>query len=168
MSATDAITVTLRDEEAMKALGAAIAIELCKGDVVVLVGELGAGKTTLVKGIVGALDPSIEVTSPTFALCHRYEGTPSIAHVDCWRIKSVVELEELALDELLDEGWIALIEWGDRLGGMYDEIALRIDLVADRADRASRSARLSSKSARWNAPLDRVVVQCERFGESPC
>ena len=69
------------------------------GDVVLLEGELGAGKTTFVKGIADACGVKVEVRSPTFALMHRYRGSPDVVHVDLYREKSASALDDLALDE---------------------------------------------------------------------
>lgn len=84
-------------------------------------GELGAGKTTLVKGIAQAIDAAEpdEVTSPTFTLLHEYEGTREgkpikLYHIDVYRLESERQLETLGLDELLTPDSLVLIEWGDK------------------------------------------------------
>lgn len=156
------VSVTLCNEKKTRALGAVIARELRGGDVVILSGELGAGKTTFVKGLVGSLDATVEVTSPTFALCHRYACSPPIAHVDCWRMKSTSELADLALEELLDDGWVALIEWGERLGGIFDDEALTVTMVTS-GD--ARVARLSTRNQRWSEISSRVAGSSNTFGE---
>lgn len=164
---TDALRfeVVLHDECATRALGREIAGLLRPGDVVILTGALGAGKTTLVKGLVAALDDTIEVTSPTFALCHRYESEPPIAHVDCWRMEHASEVADLALDELLDEGWVAIIEWGERLGGLFDSAALIVSLERDED---ARSAALTSSSARWRKDSDALSEIVRHLGGDPC
>ena len=93
-------------------LGATVAEQLRPGDVVILEGELGAGKTTFVKGAVRALGDDESVTSPTFVLCHFYETDPVIAHVDCWRLADARDFADLGIGEVLDDGGVALIEWG--------------------------------------------------------
>ena len=114
--------------EETRAVGAALAGLLEPGDVVLLSGELGAGKTTLVKGVVAALGGGEAVTSPTFTLCHLYATTPPVAHVDCWRLQRVGEALDLALEELLDDGAVALVEWGEALAPLYGRWALRLCL----------------------------------------
>lgn len=157
------IGVALKDEKATRALGAAIASELRGGDVVILSGGLGAGKTTFAKGLVRWLDSTIEVTSPTFALCHRYASSLPIAHVDCWRMESTAELADLALEELLDDGWVAVIEWGERLGGIFDGEAL---LVTIETTGDSRIARMTAKDQRWAPITSRVEGLNNALGET--
>ena len=96
------------------ALGQRLAAELPRG-VVLLIGNLGAGKTTLAKGIasgLGAASPD-DVSSPTFTLIHEY-GRGTVYHVDLYRIEEARELESLGLDEIFDSGALVLIEWGER------------------------------------------------------
>ena len=99
------------------ALGRRLASLLRPPKLVVLRGELGAGKTTLVKGIVEGFHAAAEedVTSPTFTLVHEYRGpTASLYHIDLYRIDTQRELETLGLDDLMAENSILLIEWGDK------------------------------------------------------
>lgn len=121
MSASSPIRRVTRSPSETRALGAAIASAVRPGDVLLLVGELGSGKTTFTKGLVGALDPDVVVTSPTFTLCHRYETDPPVAHVDCFRVEPSDDLADLALDELIDEGCVTVIEWGERARALVGE-----------------------------------------------
>ncbi len=103
-------------EEETIALGERLARLLKPNAVVLLIGNLGAGKTTLAKGIVKGLGAALpeEVSSPTFTLIHEY-GTPvAVYHVDLYRIDSTDDAATLGLDELFDSGKIVLIEWGER------------------------------------------------------
>jgi tRNA threonylcarbamoyl adenosine modification protein YjeE len=153
--------LVLVDEQMTTLFGRELAKMIVPGDVLLLSGELGAGKTTLVKALVGELNGEVEVTSPTFALCHYYETTPPIAHVDCWRMESPNELADLALDELLEDGWVAIVEWGERLGDIYDDLALR--LVIETIGTV-RSVRISSTAPRWIAREKACnLVFSERF-----
>jgi len=96
-------------------LGRRLAHELPPAGVVLLIGNLGAGKTTLAKGIVsglGAAHPD-EVSSPTFTLIHEY-GEGRAYHIDLYRLEQARELESLGLDDLFDRDAIILIEWGER------------------------------------------------------
>lgn len=115
--------------EATRSLGAALARLLRPGDVVLLVGDLGAGKTTLVQGLVAALGGGDAVTSPTFTLAHTYRCVPPVTHVDLWRLENLQEVVDLALDETLDEGGVVVAEWGEAaeplLGG--DALVVRLD-----------------------------------------
>lgn len=121
--------LTLADAEATTALGAALARLLRRGDAVLLSGGLGAGKSTLARGLIRALTrPDEDVPSPTFTLVQTYPSDPPVAHFDLYRLSGPDEVEELGLDDALDEG-AALIEWPDRLGGRLPPDRLAIDLV---------------------------------------
>jgi len=112
-------------------LGRELARELKPGTIVLLRGELGAGKTTLVKGIAEAFQSANahDVTSPTFTLIHEYRG-PSIVlyHIDLYRIDTHRELDTLALDDLVDANSILLIEWGEKFERFVREKSAEIFL----------------------------------------
>jgi tRNA threonylcarbamoyladenosine biosynthesis protein TsaE len=118
-------------EEETIALGERLAGSLPPGAVVLLIGNLGAGKTTLAKGIVKGLGaaPPEDVSSPTFTLIHEYGAPVAVYHVDLYRIESAADAATLGLDELFDSGKIVLIEWGERFPELmppgYFEIRLR-------------------------------------------
>jgi tRNA threonylcarbamoyladenosine biosynthesis protein TsaE len=112
-------TVVCHGEDETRRLAAHLAALVRPGQVVELVGELGAGKTTFAKGYADALGVTVTVTSPTFTLLHQYRCGPRAAvgtllHADLWRLEDPAEVADLALDESLDEGAAALVEWGDR------------------------------------------------------
>ena len=113
------MTFTTNSEEETIALGARLGPDL-KG-VVLLIGNLGAGKTTLVKGIVGGG----EVTSPTFTLIHDYG---SCFHIDLYRLETEREVEGLGIDELIESGKPVLIEWGDRFPRLFPSPVTEIRL----------------------------------------
>ncbi len=95
---------------------------------VLLVGPLGAGKTTLVQGVVGALGGDEPATSPTFTLAHTYRTTPPVTHVDLWRLERLQEVVDLALEEALDDGGVVMAEWGDAAEPLYgaDSLVVRL------------------------------------------
>jgi tRNA threonylcarbamoyladenosine biosynthesis protein TsaE len=103
---------TCSEEETIQ-LGRRIARELPRRAVVLLIGNLGAGKTTLAKGIVSGLDaaPPEEVASPTFTLIHEYGR---VYHIDLYRLDRLEEVATLGLDEIFDRDAVVLIEWGER------------------------------------------------------
>jgi tRNA threonylcarbamoyladenosine biosynthesis protein TsaE len=110
-------TFTTHSAAETVALGRALASKLKPPKLVVLRGELGAGKTTLVKGIAEGFRAAAEeqVTSPTFTLVHEYRGPKAnVFHVDLYRVDTPRELETLGLDDLLDERSVILIEWGEK------------------------------------------------------
>lgn len=118
----------LADDAATTRLGAAVAQALRTGDAVLLSGDLGAGKSTLARGLVRALTtPDEDVPSPTFTLVQQYEGRLPIAHFDLYRLNDADEAFELGLDEALDEG-AAVIEWPQRLGARLPRDRLDIDI----------------------------------------
>src|ERR1700723_237159 len=108
--------ITTRSAEETIALGRTLTPLLAPSKLVLLRGDLGAGKTTLVKGIAAGFEAAEEedVTSPTFTLVHEYRGPrANLYHIDLYRIDTQRELETLALDDLLAPNSILLIEWGE-------------------------------------------------------
>jgi len=113
--------IDLPDIAAMQAFGARIARHLRPGDVVALSGDLGVGKTTLVRAIILALGHDAEVPSPTFTIVEPYDNlSPPIIHADFYRLKHPGEAEEIGLDDYR-EGAALLAEWPDRAGGFAHE-----------------------------------------------
>ena len=108
--------VTHGEAETTRA-GVELAADLAPGDVVLLIGDLGLGKTVLARGIAAGLgvDPS-EVHSPTFTLVNQYQGRVPVHHVDLYRIERESDLGELGLEEILGGEGVAIVEWGERLG----------------------------------------------------
>jgi tRNA threonylcarbamoyladenosine biosynthesis protein TsaE len=108
---------TTNSPEETIALGRELASLLAPPKIVVLRGDLGAGKTTLVKGIAEGFQAAShdDVTSPTFTLIHEYRGpVATVYHIDLYRIDTQRELETLALDDLMAENSVLLIEWGEK------------------------------------------------------
>jgi tRNA threonylcarbamoyladenosine biosynthesis protein TsaE len=142
--------IFLRDAQATEAFGARIAPLLRRHDVIALHGEFGAGKTTLVRGILRGLGFEGEVASPTFPIVQPYEELAvPVWHVDLYRIEDPAELEELALDEAREAAAL-LIEWPERLGeGLWSD-ALRLSLTrTGNEDRALTAEMPAAWKARW-------------------
>ena len=121
---------TASEDETIQ-LGRAIARHLPPRALVLLIGNLGAGKTTLAKGIINGLGaaPLEEVTSPTFTLIHEYaEGR--VYHVDLYRLDTAREVAGLGLDELLERDAVVLIEWGERFPELWPAARFEIRLTA--------------------------------------
>jgi len=127
--------VRTRSEEETLALGERIARKLPSAAVVLLIGNLGAGKTTLAKGIVHGLGAAEreQVSSPTFTLIHEYGISPKVYHVDLYRLETEREAAALGLDELFDSGAVVLIEWGERFPALLpaERIEIRLDIDGD-------------------------------------
>ncbi|HEV2568056.1 tRNA (adenosine(37)-N6)-threonylcarbamoyltransferase complex ATPase subunit type 1 TsaE [Sphingomonas sp.] len=118
----------LADEAATLRLGATLAGRVRAGDVITLSGGLGAGKTTLARGLLAALGLPGEAPSPTFAIVQTYappETRLPVAHIDLYRLNEPEEAEELGLDELRRDH-LLLVEWPERLGASWWENALRL------------------------------------------
>lgn len=140
-----------RSAEETIAFGHTLAATLNPPKLVLLRGDLGAGKTTLVKGIAAAFEAAQEedVTSPTFTLIHEYRGPrANLYHIDLYRIDTLRELETLGLDDLRSTDSILLIEWGEKFSRLLSECDLEISL-----ERIGESERRI------------VIVECE--GHSP-
>jgi tRNA threonylcarbamoyladenosine biosynthesis protein TsaE len=122
-------------EEETIALGEQLAREFSSGDVVLLIGNLGAGKTTLAKGIVRGLTGTStdEVSSPTFTLIHEYGEQPKVYHIDLYRLDTPAEVAALGLDDLFESG-ICLIEWGERFREMMPERRVEIHITPTPSD----------------------------------
>lgn len=124
-------TVFLADEKATLALGAALAPALRKGDVLCLSGPLGAGKTTLARGVIAALTTGEEAPSPTFALVETYEGgNVALWHFDLYRLAKPADVWELGLEVAFAEG-ASLIEWPERIAAHIPSTALLIRLAIE-------------------------------------
>jgi tRNA threonylcarbamoyladenosine biosynthesis protein TsaE len=146
----------LKDEDATGRLGAAVARALQAGEAICLWGPLGAGKTTLARGLIRRLaGAGEEVPSPTFTLAQVYPTNGlRVTHFDLYRIERADEAYEIGLDEALDEG-AALIEWPDRLGGHLPADRLDIELsVIEAAGGEQRLARLTAHGAWEGRPIE--------------
>jgi tRNA threonylcarbamoyladenosine biosynthesis protein TsaE len=109
------MSMKLGNVEDTVAWGSALASGLHAGDVIALVGNLGAGKTHATKGIVAGLGSSVDVSSPTFTLVHEYVGGRLLAyHFDFYRLDSAQEVLNIAWDDYLDGGGVVIVEWADR------------------------------------------------------
>ena len=137
------------DSEAeTRAVGEAIAAKLLAGDVVALIGGLGAGKTHFVKGVAEACGVSQDdVNSPTFTLIQEYAGRVLIRHCDTYRLRNAEEFADLGLDELFASDGIAFVEWADRveeyLPGDRLEVRITIDSPTGRTFEVSATGKRS-------------------------
>jgi len=159
---------------------AASVAALCRpGDLVVLAGEMGAGKTAFAKGFGWSLGVTEPITSPTFTLVHTYDlddrrahGAEALHHADLYRLDRTAEVSDLALDELAEDDGIVLVEWGDVVETMFGDhlmVHLRavddddgpdVDDVEDLVDGA-RLIEISASGPSWALRWNRLVEACE-------
>lgn len=144
----------------MHELGKRLGAALQAGDLVVLSGPLGAGKTTLVQGIGAGLRVRGPVTSPTFVIARVHPalaGGPGLVHVDAYRLGSVAEVDDLDLDASLDES-VTVVEWGEGLveGLAADRLEVSIELSPAGADRDRRTVGMTGIGQRWESVAESV------------
>ena len=118
------------------------------GDLILLAGDLGAGKTTFVQGFGRALSVEAPITSPTFVIVHTYEGSLPVVHVDAYRLEHLQELVDLGIGELFDEQGVTLIEWGDAVIPALPPEFLEVRLEMGDDDDA-RVVRLRASGSTW-------------------
>lgn len=149
------LVVELRSEAETEAFGHRLASKLIPGDVIALIGPLGAGKTRLVKAICAALDvPAELVNSPTFTLIQEYAGRFPIRHCDVYRLKTAAEFPDLGLDDLFAEDGLAIIEWADRVAD--DLPAERLEIRLEPTGLTERRAVLLGRGIRGEALMAMV------------
>ncbi len=132
-------TALAEDESALREIARRFAASLAPGATVTLSGELGAGKTTFVRAVAEALHGTQAVSSPTFTIWHRYEGTPPINHLDLYRIEPA-DIPELGLEEAFSAHSLTFVEWPERVPGIVPPDAIRI--VIEGSGAGSRNLRI--------------------------
>jgi tRNA threonylcarbamoyladenosine biosynthesis protein TsaE len=154
------VACEVRDAEAMRELGRRVSGALRAGDLVILTGELGAGKTTFAQGVGAGLGVRGDVTSPTFVISRVHRGRaggPALVHVDAYRLADGTELDDLDLDDSLP-GSVTLVEWGEGLAEGLTEDRLEVAITRSSGDGAAgappddmevRTVRLTPVGGRW-------------------
>lgn len=160
---TEPILATTSSVDATQALAAALAELARPGDLVLLAGDLGAGKTAFAQGFGAALGVTDRITSPTFTIVSQYEGRLDFNHLDVYRLEQLHEVLDIGLPELLDEGGVTLIEWGDTvlpsLPPTYLEV--RLHHPEDATDDDDRSFTLLPVGNAWT-PRRRAIIEAIR------
>ncbi|SHG39034.1 tRNA threonylcarbamoyladenosine biosynthesis protein TsaE [Thermosyntropha lipolytica DSM 11003] len=140
--------------EDMEKLGRKLASVLKEGDVAYLIGELGAGKTTLVRGIAKGLGYEGKVTSPTFTLMNIYEGIMPVFHFDFYRLDEDADFEDLGLDDYVGKGGVTLIEWPRLQSGFLPAEALFINIeILDGDYDRGRKVRFTAKGEKYRQKI---------------
>lgn len=152
------VQVACTDAGRTRALAACLAARLRPGDLILLSGDLGAGKTTFTQGMAAALGVGEVVTSPTFTLVniHPTEAGFDLVHVDVYRLERLSEVEDLALPELLDDGAVVVVEWGERAAAALPAERLEITLE-EAGDGAGETATDGAGEAAGNGSSPRLV-----------
>jgi tRNA threonylcarbamoyladenosine biosynthesis protein TsaE len=150
--------------DATRALAAAIAEHATAGDVILLAGELGAGKTAFVQGFGAALGVEQPITSPTFTLAHQYEGRLVLHHLDVYRLERMSEIDDIGVSELLDGTGVVLIEWGDAVAPALPNDYLEVSLRYGEGD-DDRHLELRCVGGRWSARHRTLAEQLQPWAE---
>jgi tRNA threonylcarbamoyladenosine biosynthesis protein TsaE len=137
--------------EETREVGRSLADLLRPRDTVVLTGDLGAGKTTLVQGIARGLGVEDHVASPTFTLVREYSGRLDVAHVDVYRLERVQDVLDLGLDEVGGPDRVLLVEWGDAIAELLPSDLLEVELTAPDPQDDARSIRIEPRGRSWAA-----------------
>jgi tRNA threonylcarbamoyladenosine biosynthesis protein TsaE len=148
-----------------RALAGALAELARPGDVLLLIGDLGTGKTAFTQGFGKGLGVTEQIVSPTFTLARQYTGRLPLHHLDVYRLEQIEEIYDVGLPELLDEGAVTLIEWGDAIAP-----ALQADFLEVRADFGDdddeRRLELVPVGTSWNARTRALAAAIANWTEA--
>lgn len=152
----------LRSLEDTRRLGVQLGRTSRQGDVILLTGQLGAGKTTLAQFIAEGLEVPAEyyVTSPSFSLVHEYPGRIPLYHLDCYRLDGEDDVEESGLMDYIAADGLTVVEWPDRLGSLVP--AERLDMEIRLAGGDVRVAVLTPHGESWRKRMDELTGGCNQ------
>ena len=136
-------------------MGAELARGLEPGDTVLVSGELGTGKTTLIRGALRELGVTEPVVSPTFTIARRYRGTRPVHHVDVYRLDRMQEVIDLGVEELFDPDGVTFVEWGDVIEGLLPDAYLEVELWT-RAEDEGRLVVVTGTGRAWAERWERL------------
>lgn len=149
------LDLILSSPEETESFGCGIGRLLRGGEVLALIGELGAGKTALVRGIVAGLGIQAEsVTSPTYLIVHEYQGRLPLIHIDLYRLQRAQETESIGLSDYLTGDAVVAIEWADRFPHLLPEDRLEVRFF--HRTRTTRRARVEARGSRSRSLLARI------------
>lgn len=146
-------------------LAAALGELIRAGDILVLIGDLGAGKTAFAQGLGAGLGVADTITSPTFALVQSYSGRLDLHHLDVYRLTQINEALDLGLAELLDDDAVVVIEWGDTIAPVLPQNYLEVRLDYGEGD-TERLVRFNPVGSRWSARMRSIATVVDRPGLS--
>jgi tRNA threonylcarbamoyladenosine biosynthesis protein TsaE len=154
------IQFTSHSPEETQSIGRILGEYSAAGDVILLIGELGAGKTCLTQGILNGLGSTELARSPTFVLIAEHEGRIPLYHMDLYRVGAVAQAEDLGIDEYLEGDGLTVVEWADNVPGLFSDEALKIRL--DSVSESERRLMFADPSNKFTGVLE--VIQ--RLGRS--
>ena len=158
------ITCRTKSADDTRELAAAIAPTVRAGDVILLAGELGSGKTVFVQGFGRALGVQRPITSPTFTLLHEYDTSSCrIMHADLYRLDRLQEVIDLGIGELVDDEAIALVEWGDLAEAAFATDFLEVRFAYVEGEDDARDVTLRTVGNAWSARLPALQRALERW-----
>ncbi len=173
------MTLLIKSEAQLKCFAEHLGKCLKAGDILALVGDLGAGKTTMTKAIAKGLGIEEHVTSPTFTIVNEYEGSPGLFHFDVYRVSDVSEMEEIGYEEYFytraqavnaySAGYASVVEWANLIEELMPEETLWLTLTVDEEDFLARRVTLKEGQSEglgpiWTERIERVVSQWESKG----
>jgi tRNA threonylcarbamoyladenosine biosynthesis protein TsaE len=156
------IVAATKSPDDTRELAAAVAGVVRPGDVLLLAGELGSGKTVFAQGFGRGLGVEEPVTSPTFTLVRTYEGRLPLVHADVYRLDHLQEVVDLALPELLDEGAVVVVEWGDVAAAALAPDPLEVSLQLGTGD-DDRVVTLRAVGGRWSGRVRPLALALDRW-----
>lgn len=155
------IDVTTNSPEETRRIGAGFASLVRRGDLINLIGDLGAGKTSLVQGLAEGLRVNENITSPTFAIIKEYEtGRLPLFHIDVYRLDGARDLEELGYEDCFYADGVTAVEWGDKVSELIPEDALTIEMKRAGAGAGNENKRQISfifKDIRWASVVEAAL-----------
>jgi len=149
-------TLTRSTDETLELAGT-VGELLRAGDVVSLVGDLGAGKTVFARGVARALGVTEPVVSPSFTIVREYDGRVPLVHVDVYRIDTVQELYDLGFEEFVRDDGVTLVEWGDMIDGLLPGDRLDVRLTPGATD-DERVVEIEGQGRSWRARAAELAV----------
>ncbi len=156
-------SLTTKSARESEAVGEAIASQLRVGDLVVLSGDLGAGKTTMAKGLARGLGVTQPVTSPTFTIVQEYDGRVPVAHIDVYRLDFIQELHDLGFEELL-ESRVTIVEWGEAIALVLPRDRVDVRLAMHDDDDDQRVVEVVPSGGSWQPRLEALDAAFAALG----
>ena len=145
------MTIITNNADETIAVGKKLGATIDRGDVIALYGDLGAGKTTIIRGIAQSLGIASRITSPTFTIVNEYPGKIPMFHFDMYRITDKDELFEIGWDEYLERNGICIVEWSENIEGAFPHGTIRIRI--DKLDENKRSINIDLSEVHDANPL---------------